>query len=406
MLVLIALSTVIMLLRYQYSPVENNHHTKVYAKSSINKSYQYKTSAGTIISNYYLEPGWSIKIMNSNISKNGTIYYPKIEIMSKDTNWSYMVKNKIIQDIAKVSSGNSKALFGGVLLGDTNGLETKNKNSLNILGLSHIISVSGYNLTIIAAWLKKKYNKLPWHSLRIISILTAIWTFSAISGMGSAVLRATFMLTIFLILSFYYIEINILELFLISSSIMLIVSPSFFSDISWQLSSGATLGIIIFTNHIKTYLDKIISSNKLTNAIIDNISITIGANIITSLIIAIYFHSFSTLTIFSNILIVPLVPVIMLIGILAFLGAQLSTSITAYILHPIIELIDFILIKLEQLSRLSFAKISFDKNSIKFFITIWFLLMIAILIKYIHQKKNSSVARLVEQSSSFIFKMR
>jgi competence protein ComEC len=137
-------------------------------------------------------------------------------------------------------------LLSGILFGTKASLSTDLYNALVNTGTLHIVALSGTNITILSQLINQSI--LPIASRRVASLLTIILIIGFIwfVGPSPSVVRAGIMGCVSLLGLLFGKQIWALWTFMITVFIMLSVSPQLVSDLSFQLSAGATLGMILF----------------------------------------------------------------------------------------------------------------------------------------------------------------
>lgn len=238
-----------------------------------------------------------------------------------------------VNDKYKESLGEKKGnLISSIIFGQDENLKDYDKELMNKLGIIHAVSVSGLHVGLIFLIFRKIFNKDIGMALTFLYII--------LTGMNFSSIRA------FILLFVIYIGEKVkktpysLGTIALSVIIIFFYKPYGIFDIGYQLSYGATLGIILFNRKIE---DKLYKINSLIRGAI---SISISAQIFVFPLLIIYFRSFSTAFIIGNIMLIPLINIILIIGILGVL---------TYKFNPIFNLIAFILVEVidvfESLSR-------------------------------------------------------
>lgn len=200
------------------------------------------------------------------------------------------------------------SLLNGIIFG-INLKTTKDfYQQLKLIGLLHLVVLSGINITILASIVSTstKFLSKLWSTM--ITIL-AIILFVIFVGPQAPIIRAAFMgiLTHVAIITGRK-NYTLYALFL-SLIFIMIFWPSWMKTISLQLSYGATFGIILF------------GQGKSDNWIIKDLRLSLAAQIFTVPIIFFYFKQISLISPISNLLVAETVPVLMLFGfITAILG--------------------------------------------------------------------------------------
>ncbi|OGG27539.1 hypothetical protein A3A64_02785 [Candidatus Gottesmanbacteria bacterium RIFCSPLOWO2_01_FULL_48_11] len=137
-------------------------------------------------------------------------------------------------------------LLNGILFGTKATLSRELTDALITTGTLHIVALSGMNITILSGLVSKT---LLWIvGRRVASVLTIalIAGFVWFVGASPSIVRAGIMGGISLIAIIFGKQYWGLLTWALAVGIMLLINPNWISDISFQLSAGATLGIILF----------------------------------------------------------------------------------------------------------------------------------------------------------------
>ena len=218
------------------------------------------------------------------------------------------------------------SLLIGILFGSERAFSDSFEEMLRISGTTHIIAASGYNITIlilasnkILGFIKKKY--------RLVLSLFLIWAYCILSGLGASILRATMMgtITIFALLSG---NVRNTHLLIPSGTLFLILlNPRILFDIGFQLSILATLGLIYLLPSIESCLEKAFKVKSVPQFWEENLLGTISCTLSTLPISISIFGKVSLVSIFANVLVLPLTESTMLYGSIAVLISFLSNTL-------------------------------------------------------------------------------
>lgn len=218
------------------------------------------------------------------------------------------VKYYIAQKISHQLSEDNAGLILGMLVGDDSKISQGIKTIFQKTGLTHVLVVSGFNLTILAS----SIGIMAWlvgRRLTDILSLIIIWSFVLLVGLQGSVVRAGIMVSLLLAarlarrLSYSYITL------FWAIFIMTAINPlQLFYDIGFQLSIAATIGVL------QAYRLKILWNND--GMLSEILWPSVGAIIYTAPIVAYYFQIFSVVALPANLLIVPTIPILMLLGVL------------------------------------------------------------------------------------------
>ena len=249
-----------------------------------------------------------------------TANFVKTKIISsgngnKLKNFLTEVKNSSISKIKSQLVDPQSSLLIGMLLGTKSFSEELN-NNFRKAGLSHIVVLSGYNITIVTESVLKAFSFLPKNfSLGFSAI--GIILFSIMVGGTSTVIRASIMALILIIGRVIRRDYNIGRALFIAGFIMVLINPKILVfDVSFQLSFLATLALV--------YLSPIIASKlKITDkfSLREIIASTIATQVFVLPLLIVKMDTVSVVSIFTNLFVLPLVPTIMFLGfILVILG--------------------------------------------------------------------------------------
>lgn len=223
-----------------------------------------------------------------------------------------------------------------ITLGERNALAVDINDDFSILGLSHLLAISGLHLSILSLmlfWLLTKLGMTREKSALLISII--IFGYMFLTGASPSVVRATVM-TVMLLFSFLYKNrLNGLQALSLAFLFITIIKPLWIYDIGFQLSFIITFYIIWGLPIISNILP---IENRFLNKSISIILITQAASFP---LIFYYFNQYSLLSIFANMLFVPIfsffvLPFAIVTIILALLHLYIG-NIFANLLTVIIE---------------------------------------------------------------------
>jgi len=226
-------------------------------------------------------------------------------------------------------SKNESGIMKAILLGDRSAIAKPVRALFVQTGTAHILAISGLHIGVVAALFLLLSKMFPiggkWRSVGVIGLLVC---YAFITGGRPSVVRATIMMIVFLTSFIVEKERDILNTLCLAAMIILIYNPLNLFDVGFQLSFVCVLSIILFNN----YLKQIGSTRSLRakDIIFERYmyfglqSLTISAAIWVGVagFIAYYFGIVTPVTIFANLLVVPLISIIVTLGFgLLILGA-------------------------------------------------------------------------------------
>jgi competence protein ComEC len=239
----------------------------------------------------------------------------------------FTFKNSFIEKINSVIKEPESSLLAGLLLGAKNSLGQELQNDFREAGVSHIVALSGYNITIVAMGIMTVLAFLP-RAMSLSFGALGIILFAIMTGGSATVMRASIMALLVLLAKSTGRKYDITRALLLAGFFMLIHNPKILVfDISFQLSFLATLALILVSPLVEKKMIFVTKKYHLRELIVATISTQI-------FVLPFLFYKMGLLSVFAlftNILILPVIPLIMflgfLTGILGFISVFLSIPI-------------------------------------------------------------------------------
>ena len=202
-------------------------------------------------------------------------------------------------------------LFGG----SYNEIPESVMTSFQTTGIIHILSVSGSHVALLFGFLYflGKWLRLPKKIVIAFAVVVVLF-YAALSGLVPPVIRAAVMGI--LSVGGVFLEREKATLNLLGAAVlgMLLWDPFYLYDVSFQLSVGASAGILIFYRPLLSYLQKIYY---LKNWIREGIALSTAAQVLTLPIVLYDFHAFPLFFIPANLFVTPFLEWVIIAGLLA-----------------------------------------------------------------------------------------
>lgn len=250
---------------------------------------------------------------------SGVIYRAVVDkiIQPKPGDIAREIRDWFANAIRKVIDDPEASLGIGYLVGQRRALPADLVSALQIVGLTHIVVASGYNLTILVRLARRLFEKISKY-LSVLSSTIMIFGFIAIAGVSPSMARAGLVAGLSLAAWYYGRKFHPIILLLLAVAVTVLINPSYaWGDLGWQLSFSAFAGVMILAPLINHYFFKDGKQGFFTRILIE----TISAQIVTAPIIIMAFGQFSNVAILTNILVLPLVPLAMLLIFIAGFGS-------------------------------------------------------------------------------------
>lgn len=298
------------------------------------------------------------------------INYPSVAVLDHDKgfaplSWLYYTRDTLALSLSKSMQEPQASLAQAILLGLRGSIPDSIMQSFYITGTTHLLAISGLNLTIIlgiilstAIWLfGRKYNIYIWLSLGLI------WLYTALTGMPATVVRAAIMGSVFLIAEMLGRQRNALAALSLAAALMVAIEPGVLRDVSFQLSFLSMLGLVFILPYINQLpgMKNQAKGNRFIESLRKIILIgsrtALAAILATWPVIAMNFHTFSWLGMPATFFAMPAFPGIIVTSFLTAISGLIWQPI-GYIMGWITWLfINYFLLVLMIFSAIPFAYI-------------------------------------------------
>ena len=241
------------------------------------------------------------------------------------------LKQRVIDNINSLLPQKDAALVRAMLLSDRSSIENSDIQTFRAAGVSHIIVVSGFHLSVFAALLSALLS-LIIKNKTVVSLLccAGIFMYMSLAGFSPSVIRAGIMLiSVFLAAAAYRVSDQLNSLGL-AALVICFINPYSSADVGFLLSFYATLGIIVFSPRMKSFISEklqpakpmensaLIKTRKVLAPVIDYflslLCVTVSAVLFTAPCSVMSFRSFALYSVLFNILICPAASVLICIA--------------------------------------------------------------------------------------------
>lgn len=222
--------------------------------------------------------------------------------------------------------GDCGALATALLIGDRSNLSSGILSDFRLSGMTHIICVSGFHLSLCANFILGLLKKLRIRE-GLASCITAfaVIMFMLIAGMTYSVMRSGIMMLMYLLGNILWKKRDSLNSLGFSLTVIAIYNPFAMGSVGLQLSALSTLGLILYSQYVKPKIDEAvrkIDNVYLTDVLISffgAVMIPVSATAFTLPVSMSIYNEFNFAVYVSNILAVPIASVCILLSACAAL---------------------------------------------------------------------------------------
>jgi competence protein ComEC len=217
------------------------------------------------------------------------------------------------------------SLLSGILLGNDAGLPASLQEAFRATGMSHIIAISGFNISLLAGGVTRLATPLIGKRRSAWLALVAIALYTALVGADAAVVRAAIMGGLYLTGNRLLGRPLYARGTLFSAAfLMTVANPLILWDVGFQLSFAATLGLMLYADRFHRWTSARLTPRlpervvgPLMGFLSDAVLVTLAAQLATLPLMLAVFDQVSIISLVANPLILPAQAGVMLLGGLA-----------------------------------------------------------------------------------------
>ena len=228
--------------------------------------------------------------------------------------------------IASILPEPQASLLTGILLGIETGIPVDLMDAFSTTGMTHIIAISGFNITIVSGILAGLARRLFGQRRVVWIAVGGVVIYTVLVGASAAVVRAAIMGILYLWArhlgrgSFAPVSLAA------AAVVMTALNPYTLWDVGFQLSVAATAGLVLYTEPLERVFEQVLArvvsaerAQKIVGLVSEALIVTLAAQLTTTGIILHYFGRLSLVTLLANFLVLPAQTAVMVWGGIATL---------------------------------------------------------------------------------------
>jgi competence protein ComEC len=236
------------------------------------------------------------------------------------------VRRSAATALARVLPEPEAGLAAGILIGLRERVDRELAADFTTAGVSHVVAISGWNIAIVAAAVGALAGSLGRRRRSVLTML-AIVAYVAFSGASPSVVRAAAMAGVVLLARESGRAGRAAAALGWAVTLLLLVDPSLISDAGFQLSSLATAGLIAWATPLSERIGGT-GGGRVPAWLAESLGVSLAAQAATLPVVLATFGRLALVSPAANLAIVPIVPVAMAAGAVAF-GAGLLAEVGA-----------------------------------------------------------------------------
>lgn len=308
------------------------------------------------------------------------------------------LRSLLHERIESLFHGKGREVMLGLLLGEKADLSQEVEQVFLKSGTLHLLTVSGFHFSMMAAGLFAVLQLLCQHP-KVAALLSVplLFLLAMIEGMTVPVVRAFIMLLFSDTAKVLEWDYDGLTTWSVAAMLILFPEPMRLFSPSFLLSFSAVLGILLFTPALTTALRRYVlvfsnqhsRSHRILDSVCQLCGVCLGANVLTTPFLLYFFGYLPLLSVLSSVLIAPLLPVVMGLGVAAVL---MPLQPVAQLLAAMAQLLTGVLYRiLLEISKLDLIFYGEDDLLLAAMILLYVLLFLLYLLKANMSKAQTAV---------------
>lgn len=222
------------------------------------------------------------------------------------------------------------SLLAGILLGIESGIPRSLQEAFAATGTSHIVAISGFNISIIAGVLASLARRVGRGRGEFWLAAGGIALYTVLVGASASVVRAALMGSVTLAARAMDRRLHGSTSLAAAALLMAVLDAYVWWDAGFLLSLSATAGLLLFTEPLTHGFLRVFTrllgptwGKRVVGWLSEALIVTLAAQLTTLPILLALFKRLSLITLLTNLLILPAQPWVMLVGGVALLAALL-----------------------------------------------------------------------------------
>ncbi len=320
---------------------------------------------------YYQILNLNFSILNANIIQETKEYNRFKEAI-------YKIRRTWANSYERCMHTKEAGVLKAMILGDKSELDADLKNLYKQAGISHILAISGLHISIIGMGVYKLFKKvkLPISMAALISLFVMI-LYGELTSAGTSSIRAIFMFGMYLGAQVVKRTYDMLTALSLAAVFLIIEQPLYLYHTGFLLSFGAVLGIGLCCPIFEQITPKKLKKNKIVKNFLPSISVTF----FSLPIMAWYFFELPVYSIFINLVVIPLMTSLLVLGICGGIAGIFLEQAGILLLLPCQWILNLYEGLCKALEMIPFHTFVIGKPSV-LGIVLFYLIILILLIKY------------------------
>ncbi len=285
---------------------------------------------------FYLDPfpevNYGDEVVVEGVVKGNKLEDAKLIKVTPTRGLLYKIRAKLVKFYKSSLPEPHSSLVAGVVIGSKQSIPKPFWEVLKKTGTAHVVVASGMNVTLVAGFLMNVLILFIPRRRAVVIALMGVWTYALLAGFDAPIIRAAIMGSIgFTAIALGRLNYAWRGLF-ISALVMLLINPSWLTDLGFVLSFVATASLMLFEKRIRVRIKRVPKVFK------EGLSTSLAAQVGVAPILFVTFGQFSLLSPIVNALVLwtiaPITIIGMIAGMLGLVFSYIGTGVL-YLVYPL-----------------------------------------------------------------------
>lgn len=262
----------------------------------------------------------------------------------------FSFRSRAIRTLYRLYPDPGASLLAAMLLGETGGLSESVTQSFREAGLAHLLAISGFHVALLAWVSSTVFTKAAGKRWGFALTVLFLLLYSLMVGGRASVVRAAMMGGLGGFAGQLDRRRSGFNLLAFTGALMIFIKPLWLGDPGFQLSFAATFALLAFLHpmiqatqtFLETYM-RISTAKRIAGDVLVYVWVPLIAQIATLPLSLYYFQRFTLAGMLTNPLVVPVQPVLMLLGGVSMVVGMVWLGLGQVVAAPALVLIQYTL---------------------------------------------------------------
>jgi competence protein ComEC len=240
--------------------------------------------------------------------------------------WAARVRTRARTRLVEhVLPGPEQGLVRAMVLGDRQAVDEDTSDAFRAAGTYHVLAISGAQVALLAALLAFLLRRLrcPPAAAAVLLSLAVVF-YAELVGGDVPVARAAAMALVVLLGRALELDADVVNLLALAALVLMVHRPSSATDVGFQLSFGATLGIVVLTGRLGRGWPRLPLRLELA------LAASLAAQVVLLPLLLVHFHRMAPAALVLNLAAVPLSACVLVSGLVVPLVAELAPRLAPW----------------------------------------------------------------------------